>query len=100
MTSPPPIPVPPRSAANTSTIARPAPAAAQNSGAGRSPARVTANTAVAAGRIPITTTACTAVPVSRASDVRTGKPMTTPAEQIATERHCSRLGRGRRVSRT
>ena len=60
--------------------AAPRPQEIQNSALGRSPARSTAQAAVAAGSNPITTAACEVdAPAWSARPLKTGKPNTTPA---------------------
>ena len=77
---------------------RPAHAASQKARLGCSCARLTAATAVAAGRIAMTTAPWAAVWTSSASEVSSGKPTITPAATMASERACSRVGRGARVA--
>ena len=79
----------------TSTATVPAALASQNARLGRSPARSTAITAVAAGASPTTIAPCAAVRWCSASDVSSGNPMTTPAATIASERHCAPSGAAR-----
>ena len=85
---------------NASTATRPAPAASQKPRDGSSPARSTAKTAVPAGSSAITTAPWEESTWRSASAVRRGKPTTTPNATIASERHCSRLGRGARHARS
>ncbi len=65
---------------------------------GRSPARATAATAVAAGSRPTTTALCAEVSSRRASAVKSGKPNTTPRATSPSRRNCERDGRGPRRS--
>ena len=53
---------------------------------------------VAAGSNVMTTAPWAAVSLWRASEVNSGKPTTTPAAAIASERHWARVGRGARVA--
>ena len=46
----------------------------------------------------MTTAPWAAVWTSRASEVSSGKPTITPAPTMASERACSRVGRGARVA--
>ena len=69
----------------TATV--PAPAATQNGIGGRSWARGTATTAVAAGRIAMTIALWFAGAVVRAYEVSIGNPITTPPVTTAILRH-------------
>src|SRR3954467_15626498 len=83
---------------NASTAMSPAPLESQKRRDGRSWARRTAATAVAAGRNAITTAPWAAVSVCSASEVNSGKPTTTPPAVIASDRTWRRVGRGARVA--
>ena len=87
---------------NATTMSRPARAAAQKSAPGRSPARATAASAVAAGSRATTTAPCWDSLVTSARPVSSGKPTTAPPATSASRRHCA-AGRaaapGRRAGR-
>src|SRR3954454_3374716 len=82
---------------NARTATRPTAVASQKRWDGRSPARSTAATAVAAGRNAMTTAPCAAVSDCSASELNSGKPTTTPAATSASPFASVRVGRGARV---
>src|SRR4051794_36575150 len=95
-----PVPVssaPVLPAMNARTATRPTAVASQKRRDGRSPARSTAATAVAAGRNAMTTAPCAAVSDCSASELNNGKPTTTPAATSASPFASVRVGRGARV---
>ena len=84
----------PCDAAKPSTAIRPARLASQKPRVGRSPARRTAATAVAAGRMPTMTALCADVTSCSAMAVKRGQPKTTPSATIPRRRSCARDGNG------
>ena len=84
--------------ANKMTATAPVAAASQNIRLGRSPARSTAATAVAAGIRAVTTATCADVLAWSAMPLSSGNPMTTNAATMARERHWMGVGRGARTA--
>ncbi len=83
--------------ANTTTSALPSTAQAQNAGRARWCSAQAATAAVASGSSARITAACVAVTLRSAQASSSGKPMTLPAIDSDSARHCAPVGQGERA---
>jgi hypothetical protein len=91
-------PLPDRISANATTSALPRAANSQKPVEGRCRCSSAPTSAVASGSTPTITLACTASTWRIATEVKSGKPNTTPADVSMRGHHSSRRGRGARVA--